>query len=209
MSYKIERIDTPNGRFYKVPNGNIYPSVTTVISVLPTPELDQWREAIGEEQAQKISLRATQCGTKLHTFCENYLLGNKPKLDPFDRDAYRGLTNHLDKIEHISIEEMLWSDALKVAGTLDCLGYYDGKLSIIDFKTTSALKHDGEFDSYWLQTAAYAHMVYERRGLIVPNLRLIMQCLTDGECHTYHQRTCDWLPKFKNLRSKFTTIPPQ
>ena len=174
----LERIDTPSGRFYKTPEGNLYPSVTTVLSSIPNPGLDAWRKAVGDEEADKVSKRATRRGTALHTYCEDYLNGKNPKLDVFDKMAYTGLSNHLDFIEPIAIEEQLYSDRLRVAGTLDCLGKYKGELYIIDFKTTSSLKHDGEFDSYWLQTAAYSAMVYERLNLVVPDLLIIMQDLT-------------------------------
>jgi genome maintenance exonuclease 1 len=199
----IERIDTPSGRFYKTPEGFLYPSVTTVLSSIPNPGLDAWRNAVGEDEANRISKKATSRGTKLHSFCEDYLLKRNPKLDMFDKEAYKGLTKHLDLIEPIAIEEQLYSNKLRVAGTLDCLGKYDSELFVIDFKTTSSLKHDGEFDSYWLQTAAYSVMVYERLGLVVPNLLIIMQDLTAGECNVYRQKSNIWVPKFKSIRDAY------
>lgn len=204
----LERIDTPSGRFYKTPDGNLYPSVTTVLSSIPKPGLDAWRKAVGDEEADKVSRRATKRGTALHTYCEDYLNGKNPKLDVFDKMAYKGLSAHLDYIEPIAIEEQLYSDRLRVAGTLDCLGKYKGELYIIDFKTTSSLKHDGEFDSYWLQTAAYSAMVYERLNLVVPDLLIIMQDLTAGECNVYRQKSSIWLPRFKEIRDAYEDKRP-
>jgi ATP-dependent exoDNAse (exonuclease V) beta subunit len=199
---KIERIDTEHGRFYKTPEG-IFPSVTTVLASLPNPELDAWKKSIGEENAKEISSKATKNGTRLHSFCEDYLNGKNPKLDIFDKESYKGLTKHLDLIQPIAIEEQLYSSKLRVAGTLDCVGKYSNELCIIDFKTTSKIKHDGEFDSYWLQTAAYSVMVFERMNLVVPNLLIIMQDLTAGECRVFKQKSSIWLPKFKQIRDAY------
>lgn len=199
----LKRIDSPYGRFYETSDGSLYPSVTTVLSSIPNAGLDQWRNAVGEEEANRVSKLASSRGTRMHTFCEDYLKGKSPKLDIFDRQSYKGLSFHLDQIEYIAIEEMLYSDQLRVAGTLDCLGKYNGKMCVIDFKSTSTLKHEGEFDSYWLQTAAYSMMVYERMGLVVPDLLILMQNLQAGETYVYHQKSSIWLPKFKQIRDAY------
>ena len=203
---KLERIDSPSGRFYKTPEGLFLPSVTTILAQIPNPGLDEWRKAVGEEKAAEIGRRAANRGTKLHQYCEDYLGGQRPKLDVFDRFAYNGIQSQLDRIEPIAVEEQSYSIKLRVAGTMDCLGYYTNpegqrKLCIIDFKTTSGLKHDGEFDSYWLQCSAYAAMVFEHRGLLVQDLLIIMQDCNAGECRVFGAKTKDWLPKFKELRN--------
>ena len=101
------------------------------------------------------------------------------------------------------LEESFWSNKLKVAGTLDCLGKYNGELAIIDFKTTSRLKYNGEFDNYWLQTASYSAMVYERLGLMVPRLVILMQNLIDEECYVYNEKAQNWFNQFKAIRNAF------
>ena len=45
-------------RHYVVPTGEKYPSVTTVLSKLSEPHIREWREKVGEEEANKISKRA-------------------------------------------------------------------------------------------------------------------------------------------------------
>lgn len=199
----IERIDTPNGRFYKTPDGNIYPSVTTVLASLSNTSLDAWRASVGASEAERVSKLAAARGTRLHAFCEDYLLKRNPKLDVFDRQSYAGLTEHLDMIEPIAVEQFMYSDRLRVAGTPDCIAKYNGELCVIDFKTTSREKHDGEFDSYWLQTAAYSMMCYERLNLVVPNLLILMQNLTTGECNVFKQKSNIWLPRFKSIRDAY------
>lgn len=204
----IERIDTPNGRFYRTPEGNVYPSVTTVLGSIPNTSLDAWKRSVGDAEAERVSKLASARGTRLHAFCEDYLTGKNPVLDIFDRQAYTGLTAQLDMLEPIAIEQFMYSDRMRVAGTPDCIGKYNGELCVIDFKTTSREKHDGEFDSYWLQTAAYSMMSYERLSLVVPNLLIIMQNLTSGECNVYQQASSIWLPRFKSIRDAYQDQRP-
>lgn len=199
----IERIDTDRGRFYRTPDGNIYPSVTTILSSIPNTKLDAWKASVGDEEAHRVSMLAAARGTRLHSFCEDYLLQRNPTLDVFDKQSYAGLIAHLDMIEPITIEQFMYSDKLRVAGTPDCIAKYQGELCVIDFKSTSRQKHDGEFDNYWLQTSAYAAMCYERLQLVVPNLLIIMQNLTTGECNVFKQKSNVWLPKFKSIRDAY------
>jgi hypothetical protein len=70
--------NTSKGRFYETPHG-LFPSVTTVLSSLPSPELDAWRERVGREQADLISKRATDRGSRLHAYCESILKKEEPK----------------------------------------------------------------------------------------------------------------------------------
>lgn len=195
--------NTPSGRFYETPDGDFFPSITTVLGSIPNPEIDAWRQSIGEEKAKQISEAATKRGTKFHTYCEEFILGKHPKLDIFDTSSYSSINGHLSKIRHIAIEAPAYSTKLRVAGTFDCLGYYDDQLCLIDFKTTNKLKHDGEFDSYYMQTAAYAMMVYERSGIMVPNLLILMQNWKDGETYVYRSKTAEWLPRFCAVRNAF------
>jgi len=200
---KLIQHNTPSGRFYETPEGDFFPSITTVLSSIPHPELDAWRAAVGDDEANRISRQATTRGTKFHAYCEQVLLGNPPTLDVFDKQAYASILPHLSKIEHIAIEAPVYSKKLRVAGTLDCLGYYENELCLIDFKTTRRMKFDGEFDSYYLQTAAYAAMVYEVSGIVVPNLLILMQNLQDGETYVFREKTSRWLPRFISIRNVF------
>ena len=64
---------TDSGRFYKAPDGSRYPSVTTVLSLLSRDAIRAWRERVGEEEANKVSYRASTRGTKVHEIVEQYL----------------------------------------------------------------------------------------------------------------------------------------
>lgn len=81
----------------------------------------------------------------------------------------------IDRIDNIVIQEApLYSDYLKTAGRVDCIGEYEGKLSIIDFKTAEKEKDEDHVQHYYMQTAAYAIMFEERTGIPIENLVLIV-----------------------------------
>ena len=53
----------PSGRTYIDPDGNRYPSITTVLSILNEEELAAWRKRVGDAEANKIGNRAAARGT--------------------------------------------------------------------------------------------------------------------------------------------------
>ena len=63
----------PTGRKYLGPNGVSYPSVTTVLSILSEEHIQAWRARVGEEEANKISHRASTRGTAVHSIIEKYI----------------------------------------------------------------------------------------------------------------------------------------
>lgn len=197
----IKQLNTPNGRFYETPDGT-FPSVTTVLSSIPNPSLDEWRRAVGEEEANRISKKATLTGTRMHAFCEDYLKGKNPPLDLVDKFQFGTIVNELKKIKPIGIESSLWSKKLKIAGSIDCIGKYEGDWSVIDFKTASKDKFREDISNYFLQTAAYSVMVYERIGLVIPRLTVIIQTINEN-VKVYHEPAEKWIPKFIEVRKSF------
>lgn len=208
---KINRIDCPLGRRYQTPEGNLYPSVTTIFSVQENPAIDAWRARVGEEEATRIMNRAAQRGTWVHTQCEYYLKGGDKFVDPSSNlienmlyfPMWKSLRPHVEKIgDVIALETPLWSDRLQVAGTVDCIGYWNGELSIIDFKTSSRRKARDEIDNYWAQTAAYSLMLYERTGLKATQL-VIMMTVEEDDPLIYTDRVSAWAPRFNLMRKEY------
>lgn len=197
----IRRHDTRIGRFYETPDG-VFPSVTTVLSSIPNPGLDEWKKAVGEDAAKTKSIRSAARGTRMHAYCESVLKKETPvPLDMFDRAWFKGLDRVLSRIEPIAIEKTLYTTELEVAGTLDCFCRLDGKFCILDFKTASSMKMPGEFDSYWVQTSVYSNMLKNRFGIEIPNLCIVMQ--SDGETSIFWESADKWLSRFKEIRSSY------
>lgn len=149
-----------------------YPSVTTVLSHVTDPEskakLEEWRRSVGEEEAERITREACAHGTSMHSLIERHFKGE------IDKEAdkgelgwrlYRGLRVFLKNIEPIALEMPLWSDTLRVAGRTDCVGYYDGVLSLIDFKSSRREKRAEDIKNYFLQCTLYAMMLHEQTGV--------------------------------------------
>jgi genome maintenance exonuclease 1 len=74
------------------------------------------------------------------------------------------------------LENTLFSHKLRLAGTVDCVGIYDGVLSIIDFKTAKSEKPAEWIESYIVQTTIYAMMVYEMYGIKIQQIVLLFAC---------------------------------
>jgi genome maintenance exonuclease 1 len=73
-----------------------------------------------------------------------------------------------------ALEVPLYSNHLKVAGRVDCIAEFDGKLSVIDFKTANNLKDESKIQNYFMQCAAYAIMYEERTKIPVPKIVVII-----------------------------------
>ena len=64
----------------------------------------------------------------------------------------------------------MFSKHLGVAGTVDCVGVWDGKDSIIDWKTSAKFKKKEWISNYFMQASAYAIMWEERTGRPITQL---------------------------------------
>lgn len=167
------------GRRYVTPEGKKYPSITTVLGAGDKSWLHEWRARVGEEEANKISARAANRGTIVHTLMEDYINGKEidtKKLMPDDRFSFKKLSPIIDTglTEVYGQEVALYSDYLKVAGRCDLIGKWDRVNSIVDFKTSRRVKKKEDITNYFVQATAYSIMFEERTGIPVPNLVIVM-----------------------------------
>jgi len=165
-------------RHYVTPDGHKYPSITTVLGSKEKPWLDNWQKMLGDKKAEKEKKRATDRGNAIHEMVENYLNNKDKPTKGYDAEHIRGfnkLKYCLNRIDNIRAQEVaLYSDVLKVAGRVDCIGEYNGTLSIIDFKTSSNDKNKNMIDDYFKQATAYAIMWYELTGESITNISILM-----------------------------------
>ena len=174
LNFELESVTTESGRTYKTPSGNTYPSITTVLSSYNKKALLEWRQRVGEEEANRVSRKASNRGTKLHNTVEKYLLNEMSPLQmhtimPDTKELFLKLKPLLDiHVNNIyGIEQPLFSDKLRLAGRCDCIGEWDGKISIIDWKTANYNKEKSQIANYFMQATAYAEMFGERTGLTI------------------------------------------
>ena len=111
--------------------------------------------------------RAARRGKATHTLVEQYLKG-EPQIirDVLPVGMFRLLKPYLDQINNIHcLERIMYSHKLTLAGQVDCIAEYNGKLSVIDFKTANKERIDSWNESYYLQCTAYAIMYEEPFGI--------------------------------------------
>ena len=117
----LERIEHDGKRYYVSPTGERLPSVTTFLSHFKKDSITKWRKRVGEEEANKISGRASRRGTKFHSLMESYLTNQNPEeyltedLMPDMRQAFKDMQPTLDRIDNIHyIETMLFSETVEI-----------------------------------------------------------------------------------------------
>jgi hypothetical protein len=198
---------TDKGRYYTTPEGNKYPSVTTILSAISDNSWkDEWIARVGKEEAEKISKKATTRGTAVHELTEQYLRNNsdyKKGHMPSNIANFQYIKPFLDK--HVGIiaglEVPLYSDTLRIAGRVDCVAQWDDEWSIVDFKTSKKEKTRDDIHNYFMQESAYAMMMYERTGIVCKKIVTVMT-VDDGQSLIFVEKSRDWLPKFIELRNK-------
>lgn len=208
---KLKRIDGAT-RLYETPTGEKYPSVTTVLGATSDKTgLYEWKKRVGEEEAARVSRRATTRGTALHSLWEKLVLNEE-----FDREAVRQkhLMNFhmyeqiekvlLDNVNNIkSSEGSLFSHKLKVAGSVDLIADYKGKPSIIDFKTSGKEKRKEWISGYFLQTAMYSYMYWEMMQDMHAQLVVMIAVEDSNEAQVFTENASKWIDQARNLCKQY------
>lgn len=181
----LETQEVDGKRFYCTPEGNKYPSITTVLSAYNAKAIQQWRSRVGEQEANRISTAASTRGTKIHKIAEDYILNNPEYLKEASitqKDMFSPLRDYLDK--HVDVvygsETGMYSDQLKIAGRCDLICRLHGLPAIVDFKTASKPKKKEWINNYFMQGAAYAHMAYERHNIMCKWVGILIVTPNDG-----------------------------
>lgn len=178
--------ETVNGkRHYITPEGNRYPSVTTVLSTMSADGIAAWRKKVGNDVANKISTQASGRGTQVHKIAEDYLKNKDDYLEghmPSNIDTFKQIQTYLDNYvdEVYGNEISLYSDDLQTAGKCDLIGRIHGIRSIGDFKTAKKHKKEEWITNYFYQCTAYALMLYERHKVWCPQICLMIATDEDG-----------------------------
>ena len=163
---ELKRQESDEGRFYLDSKNNPVPSVTTVLNKTSNKKdsIQQWRNRVGEEEANRIIKQSTDIGTMVHEALELYL--NEQEWRNFsdnqdgvlaERMTEKFIESGLNSITEVwGLEVGLILDGL-YAGTADCVGKINGVPSLIDFKTARKMKKREWIEDYFLQCCAYAN----------------------------------------------------
>lgn len=205
--YELEAEMIDGKRFYKVSN-EFFPSVTTVLSSLPKPGLDNWKKSVGEEAAARIMKAAADRGTKAHKMWEEYLR-NDPAFSngmmPSSISLFKQLQPWLDRnIDFVYGNEIaLFSKELRTAGRCDVVASVNNRPAIIDFKTSTKEKNPDWIENYYLQASCYALMVEEMYGIIVEDAYILI-AVEEGLPQSFPFRTSKYKNKVKEIFTEYS-----
>lgn len=190
-------------RFYDI-NGTNYPSVTSVLGVKKKVELQQWRDRIGENVANWEMGRAARRGTATHNLIESYLKGEKlEERSVLPLGLFKLMKPYVDQINNIHcLETILCSHKYKLAGQVDCIAEYNGKLSVIDFKTANKERKEEWIDNYFMQCTAYALMYEELYNAEINDIVVIIGG-EDGSIAVYKKDKKDYITKLEEVVEDF------
>ena len=188
---KLSRESIDGVRYYSVPDNDELLKLVSITSVTSHHNRDifvNWRKKVGEEEANRITRKATKRGTDMHTLTEHYLKNEElPEVPPISEMLFKIAKSKLNLINNVyALEGSLYSKQLGIAGTVDCIAEYDGELAIIDFKTSKKPKPREWVEHYFVQCMAYGCMLYELTGIMIKKLVIIMAC-ENGECVVYEE----------------------
>ena len=187
-------LDGEDGHWYQTKFDKVYPSISTILSATASghkkKKLAMWKK--NEPANEYITKQAQDIGTQSHKIIEDYL-NNKLIMDKFDLLPIAHFNNLKPFLENISnvtcVEQLMYSDKLKVAGTSDLIAEYNGELSVIDYKTKRKPQVDEYMYEYYLQTTCYANMFQEVTGQKINQVVI----LVSSEKNTRQEfiKTCD------------------
>ena len=201
-------------RLYETPEGNFYPSITTVLSIRKKEGLFEWRKKVGNEVANYVSGKAARRGTKVHQMCEDYLNNmntnfpdkfNEHKNDFLPWCLFGQLKEKvLNNIDNIYVQEAsLYSDKYKIAGRVDCISQYKGVPSVIDFKTSTKERSDDWNENYYIQGTAYSEMFHERTGIPISQV-VILVVTEDGTVQEFIKNKYDYIDDLSESIEKWS-----
>ena len=165
-------------RYYVGLSGKKLPSVTTVLGAFYGDWVKDWRAAVGEEKANRISTQASLRGTAIHKICEDYIMNSPDYLKghmPINIELFMKMRPHINRINNVyAVEAPLFSETIGVAGRTDCIAQFDGYPSIIDYKTSRKIKGEGDIENYFVQMTIYSLMFEDMTNIKCKQLVVIM-----------------------------------
>jgi len=183
------------------------PSVTTILGETKSKRdqegIERWIRKVGKVEAERVKNEAANRGTAMHKYLEDLIRGTRSMdLTTLGQQAQtmaeiiveRGL-NDVDEV--YGIESTLYYPEL-YAGSVDLVGRYNGKISIIDFKQTNKPKQREWIGDYFQQMGAYG-MAHDAVYGTTIEQGVIMMCSKDG----FYQQFVIEGKEFQQAKHKF------
>lgn len=188
----------------------IYAGVTKVLDKTSDKTfLEEWRQRVGDEEADRIIKESQDIGNSLdNLILESFKQG-------FNEDNYVGekgfflfkqLSNSLRKIKPIALQLKIWSEKYKIMGYLDCLGYYNGVLSLIDFKNSRRKKLSDHYHNYLLQCTMYCIILKVLLNIEVKQIVLLIGVRDSASPQIVIERTKDYVKEAYNRIVEYNAL---
>jgi genome maintenance exonuclease 1 len=198
LSFGMKTENKHGKRHYVTPSGELYPSITTILSEFSKASIQEWRKRVGETEANKISGKASRRGTSVHSVCESYIKNEDGFLDgqtPNIIELFKTIEPFLERVDNIhGVELALYSKHFGVAGRTDLIAEFDGVLSVIDYKTSNKIKKKEWCESYFAQGSFYA-VAYEELTKIPVSQVVIVIAVDEEQPQLFVEKRDDWIDK--------------
>ncbi len=163
---------------YLLKDSTRVPSVTTYLGILDKPAIVHWAWTCGVEglDYRKVRDQSANIGTFVHAKILSELSGRPMAEDEFTEADKKVAKNCMRSwhrwkegktLEPILLEKPLVSETYRFGGTPDFYGKVDGKLFLLDFKTSG-----GIYPEYYYQLAAY-WVLLEENGYEDPTIKIL------------------------------------
>lgn len=206
---ELKENTTVKGRTYVTPDGNAYPSITTMLGHKEKPHLKEWRNMLGDKKADKEMKRCADRGTAVHELIEKYLDNVEDFTRGYKPEYIKGFNQlkfQLNRIDNIRLQEVaLYSDVLKIAGRVDCIGEFNGKLCVIDFKTSNNNKDKDMIEDYFLQCTFYALAWYELTGELIEDIVILMTVEKGMVPLVFNEKIYKWIAPLQERINEYYT----
>ena len=165
------------------------PSVTSILQATKSEEdkasLENWKQRVGYAEAKRIKNEASNRGTSMHSYIEDFLKGRINESFFESNEKYKNMAKEIiekgikGKLEEIYGIETTLHYPEKYAGTADLVGIYQGNEAIIDFKQANKPKKVDYIQDYFLQLGAYtlAHNIVYKTNI---TSGIILLCTVDN-----------------------------
>ncbi len=159
---RVPRSEDEGTRMYMPAGMGRLPSVTTILSrTKDQRSLQNWRQRVGNEQADAIMNLSSKRGTAMHKYIEAHILQKGYEdLTSLGQQAKSMATKIIENCflpikEYYGSEVTLYYPGL-YAGTTDLICEHNGMETVADFKQSNSPKREDWIVDYKLQIAAYA-----------------------------------------------------
>lgn len=153
------------------------PRVNDILDIISNPYLMEWANKVGQYQHKSHTVyqdEALAIGTYVHDFIHNYIMyGTLPDFSIIldsnirkkTKNAFQAFLRWWEIISSQEIEILMAEKSLickYFGGTLDLLIKINGKVYLVDFKTSKVPSY-----KHFIQLSAYRYLLEETEGIIV------------------------------------------